>query len=471
MNRDTGYVATFEDVEHYATAGESEAVEFKETTGQRKEGARTLSGLLNGQGGMVLFGVRPDGSVVGQQVSDQTLEDVTQACRDIRPIYPPTIERVIVPGSEGKEVLVVSVPSGNSKPYSYKGEYFIRSGTSTVGMPEEIQLGLLLERAHGLDRWELCPAGRDVSAIDPTEVARFRDEAIANQRGPFEPGAGVEEVLRALQLLDDDGQPNRAAMVLFGRPEAFGGEYTVLGCQLVTVDGTDLGEKFLDERLVETNVFAGLRESVEFCRKHLARPVTLSGMQAGVEMEIPELVVREALANAFAHRDYVTAGRVQLRVFVDRIEVVSPGGLHFGLRIEDLYQPHTSLPWNPLVFGGLYRRGIVDQLGSGTLRMVRLCAEHGLGRPVFNSTPSAVSCAIPRRGYWISPDGTSSAVVEREVEVLRMIAEGPTPRNLLVERIGFGDPELRDLLGRLRHHGLVHPEGHGRGATWVIGPD
>jgi DNA-binding IclR family transcriptional regulator len=90
---------------------------------------------------------------------------------------------------------------------------------------------------------------------------------------------------------------------------------------------------------------------------------------------------------------------------------------------------------------------------------------------VFTSTPSAVSCAIPRRGYWISPDGTSSAVAEREVEVLRMIAEGPTPRNLLVERIGFGDPELRDLLGRLRHHGLVHPEGHGRGATWVLGPD
>lgn len=49
------------DVAAFAAGGESETVEFKETTGQRQEAARTLSAMLNGQGGVVLFGVRPNG--------------------------------------------------------------------------------------------------------------------------------------------------------------------------------------------------------------------------------------------------------------------------------------------------------------------------------------------------------------------------------------------------------------------------
>ena len=109
----------------------------------------------------------------------------------------------------------------------------------------------------------------------------------------------------------------------------------MLGCHVVAVDGTDLGEDLLDEALVERNAFAALRASFDFCRKHLTQPVHLDGLQAEVGLEIPELVIREALANAFAHRDYATAGRVQVRVYSDRLEVVSPGGLHFGLTTSD----------------------------------------------------------------------------------------------------------------------------------------
>jgi ATP-dependent DNA helicase RecG len=161
---------------------------------------------------------------------------------------------------------------------------------------------------------------------------------------------------------------------------------------------------------------------------------------------------------------------VQLRVFTDRLEVVSPGGLHFGLTASDLYRPHTSLPWNPMIFGGLYRRGIVDQLGSGTMRMVKLCTEHGLGWPVFSSTPSSVSCTIPRRGYWLSAAGTSILLADQEQKALRIMTTMPTSRGELVERLGLGDTQIRDILGRLRGHGLAHPEGLGRGATWTIGP-
>ena len=64
----------------------------------------------------------------------------------------------------------------------------------------------------------------------------------------------------------------------------------MLGCHVVAVDGTDLGEELLDEAMVERNAFAALRESFDFCRKHLTHPVRLEGLQAEVGLEIPELV-------------------------------------------------------------------------------------------------------------------------------------------------------------------------------------
>ncbi|MCQ3804333.1 MAG: ATP-binding protein [Acidimicrobiia bacterium] len=59
----------FFDVTDMVAGGKSEHVEFKATTGERKEAARTLSAMLNGRGGSVLFGVSPKEQIVGQQVA------------------------------------------------------------------------------------------------------------------------------------------------------------------------------------------------------------------------------------------------------------------------------------------------------------------------------------------------------------------------------------------------------------------
>lgn len=80
----------FSDIERLAAGGESERVEFKLSTGRRREAARTLSAMLNGRGGSVLFGICRDGRVVGQDVADRTLEKITATCREtIYPEYPP----------------------------------------------------------------------------------------------------------------------------------------------------------------------------------------------------------------------------------------------------------------------------------------------------------------------------------------------------------------------------------------------
>ena len=237
----------------------------------------------------------------------------------------------------------------------------------------------------------------------------------------------------------------------------------------MAVAGTDLGEEFRDDDLVEGNAFVSLRRAMSFCEEHLHRSVRITGsLQAEAGSEIPPAVVREALANSFGHRDYAVAGRVQVRIFSDRLEVWSPGRLHFGLTPADLYVPHGSHPWNPNMVGCLYRRGIVEQLGSGTLRMARMCAEAGLGRPVFTADSTSVTCSVPRRGHWLAPDGLSIEVSEREATVLGVLADGPAARGQLAADVGASAATMREMLVRLRELGLVRVEGHGRGAQWLL---
>lgn len=460
---------TPDEIARLAQQGESETVEFKATTGQRHEAAKTLSAMLNGQGGRVIFGIGPKGNVAGQQVGADTLTDITNACQEIHPSHPPSMERVSLPDCAGREVIVVTVPSGASKPYAHRGHHYMRSGAATVAMPDEVQLSLVLERAHGLSRWELEPSGCDLDVIDEDEVRRFRDDAINAGRAKFEPSASVVDVLRALNLLHSDGSPNRGAIALFGDIRVLGGTFPTLGCRLVAIDGTELAEEFRDDALVEENVYASLGKAMAFCDEHLHQRVRIGdALQADAGPEIPRAVVREALANAFGHRDYAIAGLIQIRIFTDRLEVHSPGQLHFGLTPSDLYVHHTSHPWNPNMLGCLYRRGIVEQLGSGTVRMVRMCADAGLGRPVFTATSASVTCSVPRRGHWLAPSGAGLALSGLEASVLTALAGSPTTRRQLADNLEVGIAEIRVALRQLRDLGLIRVEGHGRGAHWVL---
>ncbi len=120
---------TCEQITTWAAAGESETLELKRTTGERREAARTLCAMLNHRGGRVLFGVEPSGRALGQQVSDHTIEEVAQELYAIDPPVFPTIDRVDL--GNGREVLVVSVATGQNGPYSYRGQaYRPQSGRS-----------------------------------------------------------------------------------------------------------------------------------------------------------------------------------------------------------------------------------------------------------------------------------------------------------------------------------------------------
>ena len=170
-----------DDITRLIAAGESETLELKKTTGERREAAKTVCAMLNNRGGIIFIGVTPEGVVTGQQVGERTIEDVSAEFQRIEPPAFPSIDRVPLAG--GREVLVVRVNRGDMIPYRYRGNAYRRVGNTNWRMPRDAEDQMFLERVHGEQRWENQPAvGWSVDDLDLAELQRTVDESIRRGR-------------------------------------------------------------------------------------------------------------------------------------------------------------------------------------------------------------------------------------------------------------------------------------------------
>jgi len=199
--------------------------------------------MLNHRGGRVIFGVEPDARVVGQQLNDHALEEVVQELREIEPPVFPTIERVALNG--GREVLVVSVDAGHSRPYSFRGQAFRRVGATNQTLSREEYNRVLLERLHADSRWELQPAtGWSVSDLDQEEIRRTLEAGIQAGRIEDPDTRDPLAILRGLGLVKQDVLL-RAAVVLFGRSDRLLPDFAQCLLRVARFRGMEKGE-FLD---------------------------------------------------------------------------------------------------------------------------------------------------------------------------------------------------------------------------------
>jgi ATP-dependent DNA helicase RecG len=454
-----------------AQAGESEILEFKRSTGEQRAGMHALTAMLNHRGGRVIFGVEDDRRVIGQQVGERTLEDLAQEIGQIEPPVFPAIERVAV--GDGRELIIVSVPQGAGRPYSHRNIAYRRVGNVNARLSRDEYNRMLLERLHGEQRWENEPApGWSVDELDVEELNRTIDEAIRRGRledpGTRDPAA----LLRGLGLMRE-GVMLRAAPVLFGRQEVLEARMPQCLLRVARFRGTDRTE-FTDNRQFHGNVFRLLQLAERFLRESL--PVAgrvLPGLFERVDDPLyPLLALREALANAFCHRDYsIGGGSVAVAIYDDRLEVTSSGTLHFGLTPDALLTPHESLPWNPLIARVLFRRGVIEQWGRGTLKIVELMQQAGLLPPTIEDARGCVMVRFAPTRY-VPPQRVAHDLTDRQRELLVLLEASRTGLALreMVAALGGGiaEWEVKGDLAFLKRLELVDSFGHGRGAYWDL---
>jgi ATP-dependent DNA helicase RecG len=237
--------------------------------------------------------------------------------------------------------------------------------------------------------------GATLDDMDRQAVANFVSLARSERQFPLPVKSPLVAILTHLHLLCE-GQPNNASLLLFGTdPQRFLPSAEV---RCMHFHGTEIQRPVPFYRIFKGNVFEQVDMATDFVMSKLNRSVgtRAESIQVPVRYEIPPEVVREAIVNAVAHRDYTSAGSVQVSVFADRVEVWNPGTLPAPLTTESLRQPHGSIPRNHRLCEALFLARYIEKYGTGTLMMIRETAAHNLPEPDFAQRGGEFTIALWR---------------------------------------------------------------------------
>ena len=323
-----------------------------------------------------------------------------------------------------------------------------------------------------LERWEdQEAAGWSIDDLDGDEVRNTVAEAVRRERLNEPERRGVEDLLLELGLMQGD-VVYRATAVLFGKRRRLELDFPQCLLRVARFRGSDRST-FLDNRQFAGNAFELLRAGKRFLREWvpIAGRFDPDRFDRVDEPLYPALATREALANALCHRDYaVFGGSIGLAMYDDRLEITSPGPLHFGLTPEDLFEPHRSRLWNPWIARTFYRRGIIETWGTGTIRMAETAIAAGLPRPEIEEQGDSVIVRFRHDG----PEPgrvTEGGVTQSRTGVLGLLKDardGLTRREVLAGMGGdVSGRQVRRILEELRDEGLVKVTGTGWSARWM----
>jgi len=299
-------------------------------------------------------------------------------------------------------------------------------------------------------------------SIDGNAVMDFVRLARFERQFPLPENAPLIDILTHLHLIGD-GQPTNAALLLFGRdPQAF---IPCAEVRCMHFHGTEIQRPVPFYRIFKGTVFVQVDMAVDFVLSKLNRSVgtRAESSQAPVSYEIPPDVVREAIVNAVAHRDYTSAGAVQVSVFSDRVEVWNPGYLPPSLTTENLRHPHGSIPRNHRLCEALFLAKYIEKFGTGTLMMIRECLDHSLPEPHFAQRGGEFTVALFRD--WL----TDEVLVElnlnnRQLKAIQVIRQQHRITNSDYQIItGATRPTAKRDLEELVKKGVLKPKGRGRG--------
>ena len=194
-----------------------------------------------------------------------------------------------------------------------------------------------------------------------------------------------------------------------------------------------------------------------------------AGSQPRKELwEIPETVFKEAIINALAHRDYYEKGaRITIELFEDRVEISNPGGLVSGIPRNEFGK--RSLSRNPLVFGLFERIRMVEQIGSGVIRMRDLMTEAGLTPPEF--TVDGLFTVVLRRPFdfekWV--EKWVEKLTDNRVKILKEVHKNyKVTKRELEQEINLSASAIDNNMDVLKELGLLEREGSDKGGYWKI---
>lgn len=418
-------------------------------------------------GGLIIHGVKDDRTIIGCPLSQNTLDRISQYAHQCD--VPVEVRSILV---DGVELTITTVPEVPGRIVTTPDGRLLRrvGGDSQPIRGDALGRFVQARLEHsGEDEVLHEPDAKD---FDLKAVNRAL-EADGHRR------VRLSELTRALVDLrvalpakqNEVIQVLAAAAVLFSRDPRT--QISRAAVQLVRRTGIGPGPGPTHAR---TEVAGPLDDVAEQClafiAKHTGRYEVVTGLRRESIPEYPEEVVREAVVNALAHRDYGLVGStVDITIWDDHLEVTSPGPLPGHVTVDNMRAEHYSR--NPRIMRVLKTLGLVEEYGDGVDRMFREMESRLLEPPLFSATSDSVTVTLRNRllvdiddQVWLRLlSGIQMTTEERRALVAANREGSVTPRRL---RELMPNVDINAVLAAATAKGLLVRIGTRGGSRYVL---
>jgi len=341
----------------------------------------TIVAFANCDGGTLYIGVDDDGTVCGVENVDSTMLRVTNVIRDaVRPDVTMFVEcRNDI--MDEKQIVCVTVQRGTARPYYLRGKgirpegVYVRQGASTVPATDAAILNMIKETSG-----------------DSYEAARSLDQNLTfDKAADFfrkrKVGFGKAQ-MRTLHLIGEDEMYTNLAFLL--------SEQCTHMIKLAVFEGSKKSV-FKDRRELSGSLLEQLEEAFDYIDRFNRTRAEFFGLDRLDMRDYPPGAIREALLNAIVHRDYSFSGAALIRIFEDRIEFVTIGGLVKGITLDDV-KLGVSVLRNQYLANIFYRLRLIEAYGTGILK-INECYDDYAVKPVIETTDNAFKITLPNTNF------------------------------------------------------------------------
>jgi len=464
-------------------AGEAAGREFKSDRQQISDGTiyEEVVAMANADGGTLLIGVEDDGTVTGARA------------RHGRSTDPPKLQAAIfnntVPNINTR-VSLVQHPQGTviaievdpyPEPCATATGKSLRQTIGADGKPQTVPFYPRDQRTRRVDLGLLDFSAQVMEAatfesLDPLAFEQMRQEVarLRGDRSLLE--LGDRELAQALRLVETrEGQlaPNVAGLLLLGRERILN---DLIPTHQVFFQVLDSQGNVKVNDAFRGPLISVLREvQSRFAARNEEREVTVGLFRLPIPDYSPD-GFREAVNNAFLHRDYSRNDAIYVQWQPDHLLITNPGGFPEGVTVDNILV-HEPKPRNPRLAEAFRRIGLIEQTGRGVDKIFMGQLRYGRPAPDYLRSDATGVRVVLRGGqpslqfavFVYEQDRQGSPLSLDELMILNALF---FERRIDTERAGSliqkGVSEARAVLERLHERGMVEARGEKRGRVYHL---
>ncbi len=423
---------------------ETEVVEFKKTTGELKEGMISLASMLNKNGkGTLYFGVKNDGEVVGQQIGDRTMREISQGI--VNAVKPQVIPTIITELCEDKNIIKVTV-EGDEKPYSAYGKYYMRSADEDREITPQQLRSLMLSISDSIVNME---ANNQELTFDQLKTL-YAGNNLTLRENTFQ---------QNLNLLTRSGAYNLMAGLL-----ADANSYSI---KVAVFRGTNKTDLIKRNEYGYKCMLVAVKQVLDYMEALNDTAVEMGGSLRRESKLFDFPCFREAWLNACLHNRWSRQTPPAVYMFDDRIEIISVGGLPEGLTLEEFFEG-KSKPVNLELQQIMVQLDYIEQTGHGVPLIVSR-----YGKEVFDITENFITVTIPleknRKKESCLPEKEEIRLDDKDEKIIALMKENSSIKVSEISRqIGIGLTTITKHIHRLKEEGLVVRKGSKKKGEWIV---